>query len=91
VPRTWREFIHAHARLLGVTPPRVTAAEVRPQRFDEARRLVGRLRAIVRSSQVLSLVLDTPPIAAAIVPVYQALKRKPPPSLARLARGAGGE
>jgi predicted dehydrogenase/nucleoside-diphosphate-sugar epimerase len=77
-PRTWADFIRAHARLLGVTPPRARASDARTGRHAWVRTSLGALASIVGSDQVRALVIGTPPLHDTIVPLYRALKRVGP-------------
>ncbi len=78
VPIRWSDFIGAHARLIGATPPTVLASEIRPRRYDWARKSASRLGSLLRSNELRALILESPLIAATVVPMYQALKRTGP-------------
>jgi predicted dehydrogenase/nucleoside-diphosphate-sugar epimerase len=78
-PLRWRDYIEAHAALMGATPPRRTRAEVaRPKMGPLAwlRASVRPLLPVLRSDQFRAFVFESPAIQATIFRAYLALRDK---------------
>lgn len=78
-PIRWRDFIEAHAALIGAKPQRRTRAEVtRPKMNARAwlRASFGPLLPVLRSEQFRAFVFESPLVQATIFRAYLALREK---------------
>ena len=78
-PLRWRDYIEAHAALIGATPRRRTRAEVvRPKMGARAwlRASVSPLLPVLRSDQFRAFVFESPAVQATIFRAYLALRDK---------------
>lgn len=78
-PITWREYIEAHAALIGVNPPHRTRAEVARGRLSARawlRASVRPLGGVVRSQEFRAFVFESPAVQATVFRAYLALRDK---------------
>ena len=78
-PLRWRDYIEAHAALIGVTPQRRTRAEVAHPKMGALawlRASVRPLLPVLRSDQFRAFVFESPAVQATIFRAYLALRDK---------------
>src|SRR5262249_7471058 len=93
-PRSWRDYILAHAALVGVTPPEIGREAVAGRRTARqwVRDSVLPLAPVVRSSEFRAFVLTSPLMQATALRAWVAMRgnKALQPRLARLRGGGGG-